>query len=343
MAGRTSNGIYRPAAVLAAVSVWLVLACTAPSDAPSTRVSAPITDATGGSAQPTVPPSPPWFQPSSVAFWNERHGLVGGEVRCWHCARHHVGIVFATRDAGSSWTVAYSGGYHVSDVETIARGSALMRVGRRLLRTSDGGRSWVALGHARVDGLSFVSFRLGWGIRSGSLSANLVVTTDGGRTWRTADDPCGPIRRFDGPTGIERSSARYLTGVSFVSQEQGWVECHGDGAGGSAPVAVYETMDGGAAWTRRSAVWTSEPGGLEFVDPTHGWRWPYGGGLVERSANGGASWHRGGSFGDIGGLPSAGSVSFASPGVGYALAGRLLYRSDDGGATWKAATRAFPV
>jgi photosystem II stability/assembly factor-like uncharacterized protein len=114
--------------------------------------------------------------------------------------------------------------------------------------------------------------------------------------------------------------------------------CSGDGAAGSAPVAVYETADGGATWINQEATWDVEPGGLQFLSDGRGWRWEYGPALVLLSEDGGVTWHNGGSFGNEG---SPNSIWFASGNVGYAIGGRSLYRSIDGGQSWMITTKSF--
>jgi photosystem II stability/assembly factor-like uncharacterized protein len=336
MAGCKLHGSARTAKAFCLVAVCFAVSCVASSELPSPSPTSTVTKPTPQASESPVT----WFQAHGVSFWNECHGLVVGTVRCRHCTHHDTGIVYATKDGGSSWTVALRRGHIATDVTTTGRGIALLNVDNRLLRTTDKGRHWTTLGHSRIGNFSFVNPRIGWGIRPSTLDGKLVSTTDRGHTWASMKDPCGALRHFDGPTGFRRSSAKYLTDVSFPSRLDGWVLCHGDGAAGSAPVAVYETGDGGVTWTKKVAEWDAEPGGLQFLHDGRGWRWPFGGGYVERSPNGGATWHQGGSFGPV---ASRGSVWFVSPEIGYAVSDRQLYRSTDGGKTWSVVTHAFSV
>ena len=242
-------------------------------------------------------------------------------------------MIAATRDGGDSWRVVFQGGRIAIDIATLVPGIAWVRIGRnRFLRTIDGGRNWTSLGRAAVRDMSFVSVRDGWAAPAKSeISERLLRTTDGGRTWRATPEPCGPITHFYGPTGWGRTTVDYLRDVWFVSEERGWVLCSGDGAAGSAPVAVFETHDGGVTWTKLEAEWEGQPGGLQFLPDGRGWRWPFDTGSVVRSPDGGTTWHRADAFGS-GGFEI--SVWFASAEIGYAVGDGIVYQSKDGGRMW---------
>ncbi len=337
------EGIYRNSGWLLAALLVVAASCSSsqPRGEPVTSASArsTVSPSSGAPVESPTETQVSWFQPLGVAFWNARHGLVTGQLRCRGCDGHNRGIVFATRDGGRSWNVAFEGGGSAEAVTTNGTGRALVGVGSRLLQTSEGGRRWRTLGHSQIHGLSFVSRDLGWGVRPGTLPGHLVKTSDGGQHWRAVKDPCGPLTHFLGPTGWGRSSANYLADVWFATPDRGWALCGGDGAMGSAPVAVYETADGGGTWTEQEASWDAEPGGLQFFSDGKGWRWPYGSGPILQSRDGGATWRRGGGPVDL--LGPANSVWFASSNVGYAIADRSLYRSIDGGKNWTVATPRF--
>jgi photosystem II stability/assembly factor-like uncharacterized protein len=136
------------------------------------------------------------------------------------------------------------------------------------------------------------------------------------------------------------TSFGYIVDVWFASVDRGWVLCGGDGAGGSAPVAVFRTVDGGSTWIREEASWDVEPGGLQFLRDGTGWRWSYDIGELLRSVDGGDTWRRGGSF-DGNGMRN--SICFVSADVGFALGDGELFGTDDGGRTWRRIAKIAPA
>lgn len=261
-------------------------------------------------------------------------------MRCRDCEPHRVGMVLATSDGGETWHVVFRGGIRAGDVTTPKAGEALVRMGQRLLHASDWGRVWRSIGRSGVRDPSFLDELTGWAVRPDSLSGRLVSTTNGGRTWRLRPDPCGPLAHFWGPGGWQRTSVDYVKDVWFATPMHGWVLCGGDGAAGSAPVAVFETTDGGSAWSKREAVWDSQPGGLQFLPDGHGWRWSFDFGEVSRSPDGGGTWHRGGMF-ENGGPEN--SIWFVDAETGFALGQGNFWRTDDGGRTWRIVSRVMPA
>jgi photosystem II stability/assembly factor-like uncharacterized protein len=211
MAGCKLHGSARTAVAFCLVAICFAVSCVASPELPSPTPTPTVTKPTPQASESPVT----WFQAYGVSFWNERDGLVVGAVRCRHCTHHYTGIVYVTKDGGSSWTVALRSGRIATDVTTTGRGIALVNVDSRLLRTTNKGRHWKTLGHSRTGNFSFVNPRIGWGIRPNTLDGQLVFTTDRGHTWTSMKDPCGALPHFDGPTGFRRSSANYLTDVSF--------------------------------------------------------------------------------------------------------------------------------
>jgi photosystem II stability/assembly factor-like uncharacterized protein len=320
---------------LAAVSLLLVC-CSAPSRGepprPSSVATPSGTQAPEASLAAAASHAGMIFQVQDIAFWDADHGLVTGRTICRSCTRHRTGVVMVTRDGGATWRVVVSLGGIATDVVPTATGSALVRVGDHLLLLSRGGKIWTSLGRSRVHDLSFVDPLTGWGVRGSSLPGRLVETTDGGRSWRSMQQPCHTLANFSGPNGHRRTPVRCLTDIWLASADRGWALCGGDGAMGSAPVAVFATTDGGDTWQRREASWDAEPGGLQFLPNGHGWRWSFDFGDVMRSTDGGVTWRRGGSLGNN---TEGSRVWFVSVHVGYALGEGDLWRTGDGGRTWR--------
>jgi photosystem II stability/assembly factor-like uncharacterized protein len=138
-------------------------------------------------------------------------------------------------------------------------------------------------------------------------------TTDGGRTWHD----------------VWTGRGAHLAWIAFADRRHGFV-------GGDR--FILRTTDGGVTW-RRSPMsipkrvkswWQIEP---QFVTSTVGFavtdRASFFGPIFLRTTDGGRRWR------PIRGLQDVGDVDFVSPRTGFAL-GKRLYRTDDGGVTWRA-------
>ena len=162
---------------------------------------------------------------------------------------------------------------------------------RRMLRTSDRGRTWRHAGTA-PSMPSFPTRRVGFAMRSREKSAGpLMKTTDGGRSWSRVGAPCRK-----GWGGYAQSAL-----ISFVSPRRGWVLCKGQPSGGGQSKALYLTTDGGTRWKR---LWNAffEPGrvrlgtmhsgyagGMTFTRRGRGLLWSTRGHTL-RTRDGGRSW-----------------------------------------------------
>jgi photosystem II stability/assembly factor-like uncharacterized protein len=235
---------------------------------------------------------------------------------------------------------------------TSTHGWALTQDNDRLLRTVDGGQTWLDATPTDLHPLPadvtalwiepfFLDEETAWFI-SNTLGSELYFTEDGGLTWRVT------------PIPFER--ARYY----FLDLNLGYALVDLGAAAGSHYVAIYRTEDSGATWTE---VFTHEPGvmkslreggskgGMTYLDKNHGWI----GGTYPMTdyfylyftEDGGTTWAL---ETDLS-LPAVYNGSwlevrqpiFMSDTVGYlpvrAMAPDnntylLLYRSDDSGETW---------
>ena len=172
------------------------------------------------------------------------------------------GAIFATRDAGASWTRLQSptrhlllGGAFIDE----DRGW-LVGAGATIIQTSDGGETWhlSRLPGASEDRVSFaatsfVDNRLGWAVGSGG---NIYRTVNGGRTWQQ----------------LKSGVTTDLLDVKFLDAVEGW-------AVGSEGTIIY-TNDGGLHWTSERSG-TEHPLERIFLkDRTHGWAVGFGGTVV---------------------------------------------------------------
>jgi len=235
---------------------------------------------------------------------------------------------------------------------TSTGGWALTQDNDRLLRTEDGGQTWLDATPTDLHPLPadvtalwiepfFLDEDTAW-FSSNTLGGDLYHTVDGGLTWRVS------------PIPFER--ARYY----FLDLNLGYALVDLGAGAGSHYVAIYRTEDSGLTWLE---VFSHEPGvmkslresgskgGITFLDLNHGW---IGGTYpmtdffyLHFTEDGGTTWAQ---EMDIS-LPAVYNGSwlevrqpiFMSDTVGYlpvrALAPDnntylLVYRSDDSGQTW---------
>jgi hypothetical protein len=234
-------------AVLGAAGAMVVVltGCTAasstkptPSPTPSASASpsasdsptpTPTTAATSSpSATPTSSGTDPVFVPSLGAIQ-----MVGPHLG-WAVGAH---AIFATAD-GAHWTKQYASTEEFVGVDFISATTGWAVATRSLLGTTDGGRSWRPLGEPTmpIRSVHFISATSGWGIAGGTdpqqihgwlvpqNGAALVVTNDGGATWRSLGGPSNPQT------------------VCFSGPGQGWV-------GTPDGVYVLRMTDVGSTWS----------------------------------------------------------------------------------------------
>jgi photosystem II stability/assembly factor-like uncharacterized protein len=126
-----------------------------------------------------------------------------------------------------------------------------------IAKTSDGGQTWQVLRYPQIPALAPCAH----GARTVGLYAfdasHLLITTscgllvqtrDGGATWQAL-----PV----GPPDVD------LSGISFVSEKEGWVS----GAHG----LIMHTADGGATWTRQISGFPGTLERIQFISPLEGY------------------------------------------------------------------------
>ena len=196
-----------------------------------------------------------------------------------------------------------------------------------LFRTTDGGKSWVAVstnvpvsqyhipntfpygGHAT--GITFISASTGWVVDS----YNVYVTHDGGTTWRQQTLPTAPDQGFGLPT--------------FFNAHEGLLP------GGSQ---LFVTQDGGTTW-QPGPLLPQSSGLVTFTDMQHGWAIVDNGTTLYRTSDGGAHWLK---ITPViaASITSFAKLNFVSTGTGWALGytseppNTLLFKTTDGGQTW---------
>ena len=185
-----------------------------------------------------------------------------------------------------------------------------------------GGQSCADLGEefpclAGSTSVEFVSAEVGWVVGPEAV----LATTTGGRQWR-----------------VELTSSEPLLGSDFLNAEDGWV------VGSST---LYRTTDGGGTWQSLGEpslpLWS-----VHFVSPLDGWgivggdavAWspvedgieaPPVGGRVVVTTDGGQSWRQ------LSAPSNAELVCFPEASQGWLGVPGAVYRSEDGGVTWRLA------
>lgn len=201
--------------------------------------------------------------------------------------------------------------------------------GGMLGRTRDGGRTW----HMRSEvvpqkGAGFhlgaVQFRdtlHGCAVADRGL---VLLTDDGGRTWRT-------VR-----TG--RSSTDAMTRLQLLDERDGWA---------LGPATVIGTHDGGETWDElvrnenRSGYLSGRA--IAFLDMFHGYLVSHGGQLFH-SENGGLDWVRVPLPLPAGSQPTLWDITFVDGANGWLVGEQgTICRTRDGGATWELQTHGVPV
>lgn len=136
----------------------------------------------------------------------------------------------------------------------------------------------------------------------------LLLTTDGGQTWQTSEEP--PNTGFNSYSDLH-----------FTSSKEGWIATEG----------LFHTKDGGVNWQSYQIEDNEDWSSLHFLDNQNGWA--AGGGQVARTRDGGLTWAS--KTIPLEDFESARDVFFVDPRFGWVLSdeGSIL-ASDNGGETW---------
>lgn len=244
--------------------------------------------------------------------------------------------LYETTDRGRAWRLARSG-LTASVFSTIA---SFQFIGSRfgfliagdplsLFLTVDGGARWqqLALPTSNPGLLSFGDAKHGWLLEYPPVAApgqaaqpHLFRTEDGGASWGRLPDP---------PSD--------LAGAFFRGSAEGWAA-----GGGSGDAHVYSTVDGGHSWQVHNLPIGGFASGVSVY--TQVWLLPRAGILaaVETSESNGqfafTSFDWGVSWREVspspGGPLALGEIAFEDTFKWWDVDNGVLYKTNDGGATW---------
>jgi photosystem II stability/assembly factor-like uncharacterized protein len=194
--------------------------------------------------------------------------------------------------------------------------------GGTVLRSDDGGASWIGLSSGSGSNLTLLQ----------EVDPNTVVV-GGGCTVRESTDGGTTFHRLP-VNESEQSCANKVAAVSFLDANTGYVE--------EADGSILLTKDAGQTLEPKTSVPLAgaTAGQIAFISPTVGYALVnQGGGKIYRTTDGAGSWTQVAGSGQ----PLYG-MTFVSPTLAYAVGGGgTLLHSTDGGATWTPLPLALPA
>jgi photosystem II stability/assembly factor-like uncharacterized protein len=191
-----------------------------------------------------------------------------------------------------------------------------------VLRSEDGGNTWVGLPSGTANALSQVQ----------EVGPSTVIV-GGGCTVRESVNAGASFQRLP-INESESSCATKVASFSFLNATTGFVE--------QADGTIFLTKDGGQTVEQKTRVPLNGASAeqVDFVSPSTGFAVTSGGGggRILRTADGAGSWTQ------VGSSPAPLSqIAFVTPTTAYAVgANSTLLQSSDAGATWKTLPLALP-
>jgi photosystem II stability/assembly factor-like uncharacterized protein len=180
-----------------------------------------------------------------------------------------------TTNGGKTWTRvtppglgSQGGDHYITGLYALNASHAWVTYGglgngaaQTIASTSDGGRRWTAVGHEPLShvsystydydcALDFVTASIGWCETTpafvGSEGVFIYRTTNGGRTWQLVSVTPGPPPDPKGSLPWE-----FDKDTQFVTPTVGWTVFT---AAGSVTAPLYESVNGGTTWVKRSVA-----------------------------------------------------------------------------------------
>jgi photosystem II stability/assembly factor-like uncharacterized protein len=289
----------------------------------------------------------PHFQPSSIAFLDQRHGVLAEDD--WSCgrARGCRAQILVSGDGGMTWRISYHGTMPIRVYAVRGTRTVWASTGRSVIVSRDGGVRWRRARARPAAAIGFATPADGWLLEAGGTfdrPAQLLSTRDAGATWTRVASPCRGV--WGRTVAVTRATAR-----------RGWLACVTEMSTGTEGKEVWSTADGGATWQLRAR--TKFPGlpapsrlrnrgdlpsygyvtGIGFLADGHGWLWEDRGWLL-MTRDGGSHWQK--SPITQADQVAAQSASVLDEVTGYVLLRGCtvrLVRTSDGGKSWRLVRR----
>ena len=260
----------------------------------------------------------------------------------------HSGL-YRTSDGGTTWarqSLARAGGYVLSaDFVDADHGWLLAQAsteGESLLRTQDGGRTWIGLGNpvAYSDWayrVVFSNYRDGW-LYTESTAPYAYRSQDGGTSWHRVGLP-GPAGGWPTAPGGRVSVAPHPTqgtgvSVTVIIGPAAGLPASGSSSYDPLPANQFQlsSLDNGRSWKAFSLP--ASQGAIAYVDALNWW-W-IGSGVQAKSSNAGGTWSPIRTLLVPAPLPESVQVIDAAHIWFGAMAGPrpLVEGTDDGGVSW---------
>jgi photosystem II stability/assembly factor-like uncharacterized protein len=145
------------------------------------------------------------FSFGAVRFLDDHRGVAVGSG----------GRIFVTDDGGDNWRLAQSGSSGLSDIDFIDRWDGWAAGTGGVYRTQDGGETWAPMmrsssenGYTWGSAIDFLDSWNGWMVGQ---SGSVMITADGGATWRRVQTP---LAENEGPA--------CGTSASWMRSTDGW-------------------------------------------------------------------------------------------------------------------------
>ncbi len=290
----------------------------------------------------------PRFQPTSIAFVDNAHGVLAEEDWSCNSASGCPAQILTSSDGGAGWRLSLRVTAPVRLYPVRGTRIVWASTGKSVLESTDAGGRWRRVLARPAATIAFATATDGWllalsaGRNDGS--APLLATDDGGRSWHRIPDPCRP--------------EWFVTeAASLPAPREGWLVCVSEGGTSIGRCKeIWETDDGGRSWSIRARTrfvsppteqlpnlgnlpLFGYPNGISFLPDGHGWLWE-GRGWLLATTDGGRAWRR--SPITQADTTAAQSAVLLDDRIGYVLlrgcAVRLI-RTADGGRKWQTVKR----
>jgi photosystem II stability/assembly factor-like uncharacterized protein len=254
------------------------------------------------------------------------------------CSPEKVDVIPMVVDTlGAGWTKHKTNLGTMTDVAFTDPARGFLATHSGIHRSVDSGKTWtpaVMNQTTMVYTINFMNAQNGY-----FMGERFGFTTDGGATWRTvAGSPrgidvwftttsngfnasdSGLLKTADGGNTWSMAETGRFSCVYFTDAQNGWAGKYG---------ALLKTSNGGTTWTQAYALSNSS----EYISAIQfrgqrGWM-STSASRIFRTTDGGNTWVPYQHW-----IGTAYDVHFVDDQVGFAIFGRGIYRSNNGGATW---------